>query len=123
MQTTTPRAGCSTSGTCRDPASRISPVRWSVDRLLPRRGGGWRRRDDPVRGRRRALQDEVDYWGNWLATGGGKYPQDYAHRVDPEAEVDDPALREVLAGISGQAVSILDVGAGPLSAVGYRFPG
>jgi SAM-dependent methyltransferase len=87
-----------------------------------RRDRGWRTRDDPVRGRRRALREEVEYWQNWLADQGGKWADDYRYRLDPETEISDPALREILARLSEQRVSILDVGAGPVSSVGYRFP-
>ena len=87
------------------------------------RGGPWRVRSDPVHGRGRALREEVGYWEGWLATEGGNYPEDYARRIDPGAQVDDPALRSVLASIPEGTVSILDVGAGPLSIVGCRFPG
>jgi SAM-dependent methyltransferase len=83
----------------------------------------WRTRNDPIRGRRRALQEEVEYWQNWLATQGGKWAGDYKYRFDPESEVVDPALREVLTRLAQNQISILDVGAGPVSKIGYRFPG
>jgi len=83
----------------------------------------WRTRSDPVRGRGRALREEVDYWHQWLATKGGKWGDDYNHRFDPSAEVADPALREVVAKLPGDRAAILDVGSGPVSTVGYRFPG
>jgi SAM-dependent methyltransferase len=76
-----------------------------------------------VRGRRRALREEVDYWRQWLAARGGKYAEEYAYRFDAHAEVADPALRKVLSDIPQREVSILDVGAGPASTVGCRFPG
>jgi SAM-dependent methyltransferase len=76
-----------------------------------------------VRGRRGALRAEVAYWDEWLATKGGKWAEEYAFRFDPSAEVSDPALRGVLAEISGADVSILDVRAGPASMVRCRFPG
>src|SRR4051794_7587595 len=88
-----------------------------------RRRGGWRKRRDPVRGRRQALREEVGYWDEWLATKGGKWHEDYRFRFDPSAEVKDPALLEALAEVNGDEISILDVGAGPASAVGCRFPG
>jgi SAM-dependent methyltransferase len=90
------------------------------------RKGGWRPRTDPVRGRRRALKEEVGYWDHWLATRGGKYAPEFAERFDPAAEVTDPALRTVLGDLEKRApevVSILDVGAGPASTVGHRFCG
>jgi len=83
----------------------------------------WRTRSDPVRGRRRALREEIDYWDQWLSNEGGKWKDDYVFRFDPAAEVRDPALRKALATLPQREVSILDVGAGPASAVGCRFPG
>jgi SAM-dependent methyltransferase len=83
--------------------------------------GRWRKRDDPVRGRSRALQEEADYWDSWLRTKGGDWPDEYRRRFDPDAEVDDPALRKLLADDLHGQVSILDVGAGPATTVGRRF--
>ena len=89
----------------------------------PRSGRGWRTRNDPLRGRRSALRAEVGYWEDWVARRGGKWADEYKSRFDPAAEVWDPALREVLREIPHDDVSILDVGAGPASTVGCRFPG
>ena len=58
-----------------------------------------------------------------MATEGGRWPDDYVFRFDPEAEVKDPALRDSLNELTQSRVSIVDVGAGPASAVGCRFPG
>jgi SAM-dependent methyltransferase len=52
---------------------------------------------------------------------GGDYGEEFAYRFDPAAEVEDPMLREVLARMPQQDVTILDVGAGPASTVGRRF--
>lgn len=79
------------------------------------------KRDDPVRGRAGALREEVSYWDAWLSTKGGEWPKDYQRRFNPDAEVEDPALREVLADYPQGEVSILDVGAGPATTVGKRF--
>jgi SAM-dependent methyltransferase len=91
--------------------------------LRRRRDREWRVRSDPVRGRRRALREEVGYWDHWLTTRGGKWSEDYEHRFDPLSEVEDPALRELLAAMPERRVSILDVGAGPISSVGGLFRG
>jgi SAM-dependent methyltransferase len=91
-----------------------------------RRKRGWRSRTDPVRGRRRALKEEIAYWDDWLATHGGKYAAEFAERFDPTCEVTDPALRIVLGDLEKGApdvISILDVGAGPATTVGHRFAG
>ena len=87
-----------------------------------RRGGPWQIRTDPVRGRRRALDEEIGYWAEWLDTRGGRFSDDFARRFEPDAEVEDGALRAVLAGVPGTP-SVLDVGAGPVSSVGARLDG
>jgi len=65
--------------------------------LRGRRSGPWRIRTDPVRGRRRALDEESGYWADWLEARGGKFADDFTRRFDPESEVIDTELREVLA--------------------------
>jgi SAM-dependent methyltransferase len=92
-------------------------------RIGRRRDRPWRTRDDPVRGRRGALREEVEYWQHWLSTEGGKWAEEYRDRFDPSSEVADQALRGILKSLPQERVSILDVGAGPVTTVGYRFPG
>ena len=98
-------------------------ARERIGRWLGRRGQPWRTRSDPVRGRRHALREEVGYWRDWLMTRGGRWSEEYAYRFDPSSEVADSALREVIADLPQGEVSVLDVGSGPASMVGYRFPG
>jgi SAM-dependent methyltransferase len=90
---------------------------------LGRGDSRWRARKDPVRGRRRALREEVGYWRDWIATSGGKWPDEFAYRFDPSSEVSDAVLRAAIAGTSNDTVSIIDVGSGPASMVGSVFPG
>jgi SAM-dependent methyltransferase len=92
-------------------------------RLGRKQKGPRRRREDPVLGRRGALQEETGFWDYWLATHGEKWPEEYRDRFDREAEVTDPALRELLASMQEDTVTILDVGAGPATTVGLRFEG
>jgi SAM-dependent methyltransferase len=92
-------------------------------RLRRRREQAWRPRTDPVRGRRHALREEVEYWEQWLANRGGRWADEYAQRFDAETVIADPSIREILTGSPQARVSILDVGAGPVSAVGYRLAG
>lgn len=94
-------------------------------RWLAKRFGAtvWRTRTDPVGGRRRALGEEVAYWRDWVATGGGKWAEDYKSRFDATAVIGDPALRAILEALNDEEIAIVDVGAGPVSTVGYRFPG
>jgi SAM-dependent methyltransferase len=99
-------------------------LRAKLGRLLGRGGHQkWHTRSHPVRGRRRALREEIGYWDHWLATRGGRWPADYARRLDADAPIADDALRDVLKDMPKHQVSIVDVGAGPVSSVGYRFPG
>ncbi len=78
---------------------------------------------DPRHNRAQELAKEVDYWRRYLASGGLKWPDEFDYRMDPNAEVVDPALREVFAELPGAEISVLDVGAGPATKVGRRFPG
>jgi SAM-dependent methyltransferase len=68
---------------------------------------------------------EVDFWADWLAGAPGteQWANDRESRLDPHTEIRDPLLREELDRIPGEDVSILDVGAGPLTTVGYRHAG
>lgn len=102
----------------------VSGVRARVGRWLGRGGSRqWTVRKDPVAGRNRALRVEVDYWRQWLADKGGKWPEDYRYRFDPTSPIHDGALRDAIAELPAAQVSVLDVGSGPVSAVGYTFPG
>jgi len=68
---------------------------------------------------------EVDFWADWLvgAPGTEEWTSDRELRLDPEAQIRDPLVREELEQHLADEISILDVGAGPLTALGYRFPG
>jgi SAM-dependent methyltransferase len=83
----------------------------------------WRMRRSASAGRSQALSDEVKFWRDWFANSGLEWPDEYARRTDFTAEVEDPVLRGMLAELSQERVEILDVGAGPTTTVGYRFPG
>ena len=67
---------------------------------------------DPSKDRDQALREEVDFWYQYLATGGRRWPEQFVQSIDPTAEVTDPILREVLSELPEEEVSILDVGAG-----------
>jgi SAM-dependent methyltransferase len=74
---------------------------------------------------RMRLETEVEFWADWLtgAPGTEQWATDREKRLNPETEVEDPLVRAELEGIPTEKISILDVGAGPLTALGYRFPG
>jgi len=66
------------------------------------------------------LADELRFWDRWLATGGLDWPADYMRRFDPAAAL-LPHLAAFLEGTPDGR--ILDVGAGPVTATGYRCAG
>jgi SAM-dependent methyltransferase len=68
---------------------------------------------------------EVDFWAGWLigAPGTEEWTSDRDSRLDSETEIRDPLLRAELERNPAEQISILDVGAGPVTAVGFRYPG
>jgi hypothetical protein len=78
---------------------------------------------------RRALwhlrrSSEVDFWAGWLTSAPRteKWARDREERLDPETEIRDPVVGEELERIPADEISILDVGAGPLTWLGFRYP-
>jgi SAM-dependent methyltransferase len=65
---------------------------------------------------------EVEFWRRYLLTRGSDWPDEYQHRVDPTAALSEPLVADRLGRFAGPAVSILDVGAGPLTILGKRHP-
>jgi len=74
---------------------------------------------------RTRAKSEVDFWAGWLAGAPGteQWAGDRELRLAPETEIRDPLVREELERNPAEAISILDVGAGPLTMLGYRYPG
>jgi SAM-dependent methyltransferase len=68
---------------------------------------------------------EVDFWADWLAGAPGteQWASDREARLDPDTEIRDPLVRAELERNPAQEVSILDVGAGPVTWLGFRYPG
>ena len=68
---------------------------------------------------------EVDFWAGWLvgAPGTEQWASDREARLAPETEIRDPLVRAELDRNPAEEISILDVGAGPLTMLGYRYPG
>ncbi|MDH3282829.1 MAG: class I SAM-dependent methyltransferase, partial [Gammaproteobacteria bacterium] len=65
-----------------------------------------------------ALPEEIDFWKHYIATRGGKWPDEYQMRLDPESPLQEEFILERLQEIPGKSVEILDVGAGPLTVLG-----
>lgn len=79
-----------------------------VFKLTADRGGG--------------LETEVRFWDKWLREKGSRSPDDYRshdyrYRIDPRSPVAG-WHRELVDKIASDRVSILDVGAGPVTVVG-----
>jgi SAM-dependent methyltransferase len=68
---------------------------------------------------------EVDFWRGWLAGAPGteQWASDRESRLDPHTQIRDPLVREELDRNPAEEISILDVGAGPLTWLGFRYPG
>ena len=81
--------------------------------------------------RREGWEAELSFWEHWISTRGFNWPEDFARKTDPEAPVLIPrrflpaAARRPSRSVRRRKpkISILDVGAGPLSIVGTRLPG
>jgi len=69
----------------------------------------------------RGADAEIAILREWLRTQGGRFPGDYRFRLDPESVLQEDITRH-LNGV-GRSVRILDVGAGPLTFLGKRWPG
>jgi SAM-dependent methyltransferase len=74
---------------------------------------------------RTRTSSEVDFWAGWLvgAPGTEQWASDRESRLDPKTEIRDPLVRAELERNPAEEVSILDVGAGPVTWLGYRYPG
>jgi SAM-dependent methyltransferase len=68
---------------------------------------------------------EVDFWATWLAGAPGteQWASDRKSRLNPETEIRDPLVRAELERNPAQEISILDVGAGPVTWLGFCYPG
>jgi SAM-dependent methyltransferase len=85
-------------------------VHWGLGRRLL-----WRAR----------TKSEVEFWADWLlgAPGTEQWATDRELRLAPDTEIRDPLVRGELERMPAEEISILDVGAGPLTILGYRYPG
>ena len=74
---------------------------------------------------RTRTRSEVDFWADWLtgAPGTEAWASDREARFTPETPITDPVVRSELDQNPAEEISILDVGAGPVTSLGYRHPG
>jgi SAM-dependent methyltransferase len=79
-------------------------------------------RTKPERVWREALPREIEFWKEVLPTRVTSR-DDYKLRADPRAPMQDPVMKMLIARIPDENVAIIDVGAGPLTALGKTYPG
>jgi SAM-dependent methyltransferase len=74
---------------------------------------------------RKRKSSEVDFWAGWLvgAPGTEQWTSDRESRLDPNTQIRDPLVRAELERNPAEEISILDVGAGPVTSLGFRYPG
>jgi SAM-dependent methyltransferase len=74
---------------------------------------------------RKRKSSEVDFWASWLvgAPGTEQWLSDRESRLDPNTQIRDPLVRAELERNPAEEISILDVGAGPVTSLGFRYPG
>jgi SAM-dependent methyltransferase len=71
----------------------------------------------------RELDSELSYWKEYIDTGGLQWPDEYAERLDPTAPLREQLIADRLDDMSSGVVSMLDVGAGPMTTLGKTYPG
>ena len=67
------------------------------------------------------VEHELQFWDDWLGSGGGRWPKDFAMRLDPQSPVGEP-VATYLRALPREQLQVLDVGAGPLTALGKILP-
>lgn len=74
---------------------------------------------------RTRTRSEVDFWADWLvgAPGTEQWTSDREARLAADTEIRDPVVRAELDSNPAREISILDVGAGPVTWLGLRYPG
>ncbi|TDK42211.1 class I SAM-dependent methyltransferase [Antarcticimicrobium luteum] len=69
-------------------------------------------------------KNEAQFWRHWVRSSGGKWPEDFENRTNPNA----PLINEITTFLDdlgtdrNAPVEILDIGSGPLSILGYVSP-
>jgi SAM-dependent methyltransferase len=71
----------------------------------------------------RSISHELDFWEEWLSTKGMTWPDDYDRRLDAQTPLDEQLIIAQLPHLAEPIVKILDVGSGPLTVLGKRYPG
>lgn len=67
------------------------------------------------------LREELDFWSHWAASGGAPNPAHHAERTNPSMPVDSRIIQYAQSR-NLKAITVLDVGSGPLTKVGHLGP-
>ena len=68
-----------------------------------------------------SIDGEVRFWNDWLTTKGARYPGSYDRAFDAGLEL-PPEIAKLLSAPDGATLTLLDVGAGPLTFLGRTHP-
>jgi SAM-dependent methyltransferase len=71
---------------------------------------------------KQGIPSEASFWNKWMEQRGGEWPKDFEKRFDPESPL-EPWIAEAVRRLCQGEVSILDVGSGPIPAIGYKLEG
>jgi SAM-dependent methyltransferase len=71
----------------------------------------------------RELGSELGFWEDYLDSGGLEWPDEYAERLDPSTPLREHLIADRLDALPSPLISILDVGAGPMTTLGKTHPG
>lgn len=71
----------------------------------------------------KGISDEVKFWEQYIATEVLEYKDEYKMRLDPLSLLQENLIIDCLHDIPSDTVSILDVGAGPLTSLGKVYTG
>jgi SAM-dependent methyltransferase len=62
---------------------------------------------------------EKQFWDNWMATSGSLWPKEFEARTNPDAPLAE-IIENACSSMDRKRFSVLDVGAGPLTSIGYK---
>jgi SAM-dependent methyltransferase len=69
----------------------------------------------------RGIPAELDWWRDWLPTDEGRAWQ--ADVLDPRRPIQDYVVAGIIDTLPGDTVTILEIGSGPITHLGYTHPG
>lgn len=75
-----------------------------------------------LRAWKQGIPSEASFWNKWMEQRGGEWPKDFEKRFDPETPL-DPWIAAAARSLCKGEMSLLDVGSGPVPAIGYDLEG